>query len=273
MWLGILANSQTSSEEEKETMRRSSSRSPTMSLGQSVARVRVTSPSLRRKSVSSCIGNDQEVKFLGKKSEDANFTIDDEAAETEYGGGNKVMVVVDSTLEAKGALDWALSHTIQAEDTIVLLHVTKLRKRGHHLSLTHTHAHIYEKSSKRKRNPRADDQLNSMKNMCQKRKPGVRIEVTKVEGKEKGALIVEAAKQLKVSLLVLGQRKKSIIWRLMRRLVARRGGGGGGGGGGGVVDYCIQNASCMTIAVRRKSNQLGGYLITTKRHKKFWLLA
>ncbi|KAK9000081.1 hypothetical protein V6N11_082215 [Hibiscus sabdariffa] len=235
-------------------MVRSSSRSPTMSLGQSVARVRVTSPSLRRKSVSSCIGNDQEVKFLGKKSEDTNFTIDDEAAETEYGGGNKVMVVVDSTLEAKGALDWALSHTIQTEDTIVLLHVTKLRKR---------------ESSKRKRNPRADDQLNSMKNMCQKRKPGVRIEVTKVEGKEKGAVIVEAAKQLKVSLLVLGQRKKSIIWRLMRRLVAKR----GGGGGGGVVDYCIQNASCMTIAVRRKSNQLGGYLITTKRHKKFWLLA
>ncbi|KAK8478302.1 hypothetical protein V6N11_060228 [Hibiscus sabdariffa] len=237
-------------------MRRSSSRSPTMSLGQSVARVCVTSPSLRRKSVSSCIGNDQEVKFLGKKSEDTNFTIDDQAAETEYGGGNKVMVVVGSTLEAKGALDWALSHTIQAEDTIVLLHVTKPRKR---------------ESSKRKRNPRADDLLNSMKNMCQKRKPGVRIEVTKVEGKEKGALIVEAAKQLKVSLLVLGQRKKSIIWRLVRRLVARR--GGSGGGGGGVVDYCIQNASCMTIAVRRKSNQLGGYLITTKRHKKFWLLA
>ncbi|GMI95224.1 hypothetical protein like AT5G17390 [Hibiscus trionum] len=236
-------------------MVRSNSRSPTMSLGQSAARVRVTSPSLRRKSASTCIRNDQEIKFLGNKSEDTNFTIDNEAAGTEYGGGNKVMVVVDSSMEAKGALDWALSHTIQAEDTIVLLHVAKPRKR---------------ELSKRKRNPRVDDLLHVLKNMCQRKRPGVRVEVAEVEGKEKGAIIVEAAKQLKVSLLVLGQRKKSIIWRLMRRLVAKR---GGCGGAGGVVDYCIQNASCMTIAVRRKSNQLGGYLITTKRHKNFWLLA
>ncbi|XP_023526546.1 uncharacterized protein LOC111790014 [Cucurbita pepo subsp. pepo] len=45
------------------------------------------------------------------------------------------------------------------------------------------------------------------------------------------------------------------------------------GGGGGAVEYCIQNASCMAIAVRRKSKKLGGYLITTKRQKDFWLLA
>ncbi|KAE8686202.1 Endoplasmic reticulum-adenine nucleotide transporter 1 [Hibiscus syriacus] len=199
MWLGILPT-----QEESKTMVRSDSRSPTMSLGRSVARVRVTSPSLKRKPASSCIRNDQEVKFLGDKPEDTNFRINAAAAGAEYDGGNKVMVVADSSMEAKGALDWALSHTIQPQDTIVLLHVGKPRKR------------------------------------------------------------VEGAKQLKVSLLVLGQRKKSIIWRLMRRLTAKR---------GGVVDYCIQNASCMTIAVRRKSNQLGGYLITTKRHKKFWLLA
>jgi hypothetical protein len=42
---------------------------------------------------------------------------------------------------------------------------------------------------------------------------------------------------------------------------------------GGVVEYCIQNADCMAIAVRRKSQKHGGYLITTKRHKDFWLLA
>ena len=94
----------------------------------------------------------------------------------------------------------------------------------------------------------------------------IQVEVAKLEGKEKGPIIVEAAKQQKVSLLVLGQRKKSIIWRLMRRWAGKR-------GRRGVVDYCIQNASCMTIAVRRKSNELGGYLITTKRHKNFWLLA
>ncbi|TYH09235.1 hypothetical protein ES288_A07G078600v1 [Gossypium darwinii] len=239
-------------------MGRSHSRSPTMSLGLSVARVRVNSPSLRRKSASNFIENDQEVEFLGNKSEATNFMINIEASGTDYDGGdgcgNKVMVVVESTLEAKGALDWALSHTIQTEDTIILLHVAKPRKR---------------ESSKRKRNPRVEELLHSMKNTCQMKKSGVQVEVAKVEGKEKGSIIVEAAKEHQVSLLVLGQRKKSIIWQLMRRLVAKR----GGANGGGIVDYCIQNASCMTIAVRRKSNQLGGYLITTKRHKNFWLLA
>ncbi|OMO49563.1 UspA [Corchorus capsularis] len=226
--------------------------SPKMSLSRPVARVRVHSPSLRRKSGSNiCFENDQEVEFLSGEAE--NF-INNEGAGAEFeGGNNKVMVVVDSSLEAKGALEWALSHTIQGQDTIVLLHVAKPRKR----------------ESTRKRNPRVYEMLQSMKNMCQMKRPGVQVEVAKVEGKEKGPIIVEAAKQYKVSLLVLGQRKKSMIWRIMRRWAVRK----RSGRGGGVVDYCIQNASCMTIAVRRKSNELGGYLITTKRHKNFWLLA
>lgn len=45
--------------------------------------------------------------------------------------GNKIMVVVDSNLdEAKGALDWALSHTVQTQDTLVLLHVSKPSTQG-----------------------------------------------------------------------------------------------------------------------------------------------
>ena len=44
--------------------------------------------------------------------------------------GNKIMVVVDSSLEAKGGLEWALSHTVQSQDTVVLLHVAN--KQGHH---------------------------------------------------------------------------------------------------------------------------------------------
>ena len=111
----------------KETMGRSHSRSPKLSFSRSVARVRVHSPSLRRKSASNCIENDHEVEFLG--NDEADKLINNEPR-TEFGGGNKVMVVVDSSLEAKGALEWALSHTIQGQDTIVLLHVTKPRKRG-----------------------------------------------------------------------------------------------------------------------------------------------
>lgn len=86
------------------------------------------------------------------------------------------------------------------------------------------------------------------------------------EGKEKGAVVVEEAKQHKASLLVLGQRKRSIMWRLLRIWTRKK-------SRSRVVEYCIQKANCMTIAVRRKSSKYGGYLITTKRHKNFWLLA
>jgi len=44
--------------------------------------------------------------------------------------GNKIMVVVDSSFEAKGALDWALSHTVQSQDTLVLVHVTRPNTEG-----------------------------------------------------------------------------------------------------------------------------------------------
>lgn len=87
------------------------------------------------------------------------------------------------------------------------------------------------------------------------------------EGKEKGPTIVEEAKKQGVAMLVLGQKKQSVTWRLLVTWAGNR------AGGGGVVEYCIQNCSCVAIGVRRKSKKLGGYLITTKRHKDFWLLA
>jgi hypothetical protein len=62
----------------------------------------------------------------------SNGRDDDFSAESERvkaGGseniGNKIMVVVDSSLEAKGALEWALTHAVQSQDNIILLHVAK----------------------------------------------------------------------------------------------------------------------------------------------------
>lgn len=39
--------------------------------------------------------------------------------------GRQIMIVVDSSLEAKNALQWALTHTVQSHDLLVLLYVTK----------------------------------------------------------------------------------------------------------------------------------------------------
>lgn len=96
----------------------------------------------------------------------------------------------------------------------------------------------------------------------------VNVEVSVVEGKEKGPAIVEAAKTKGVALLVVGQKKRNVTWRLMLMWAGNR-----AAAPGGVAEYCVQNATCMAMAVRRKSKKVGGYLITTKRQKDFWLLA
>ncbi|KAK6931362.1 UspA [Dillenia turbinata] len=168
--------------------------------------------------------------------------------------GRKIMIVSDSSAEAKAALQWALSHSVQSQDTLILLYVAKPSKKvsgeEHRIDIA----------------KRTYDSLASMKNMCQCKRPEVHVEIAVVEGKERGPIIVEEAKKQEVAMLVLGQKKKSMTWRLLMMWAGNR-------VAGGVVEYCIQNASCMAIAVRRKSKKLGGYLITTKRHKDFWLLA
>ncbi|KAL3824721.1 hypothetical protein ACJIZ3_020750 [Penstemon smallii] len=202
------------------------------------ARGRVRSPSqLYKKTVT-----DEEKLELSNESRFNSYLPESES-------GNRVMVVIDSSPEAKGALEWALSHTVQNQDTIILLHVAKLDGK--------TNGEIDQ---------RAYDLLRSTKNTCELKRPEVRVEMALKEGHEKGATIVEEARRLKVSLLVLGHKKQSLMWRLQMIWTRKR-------TSSRVVDYCIQNANCMTIAVRRKHKKYGGYLITTKRHKKFWLLA
>ncbi|XP_059448248.1 universal stress protein PHOS32 [Corylus avellana] len=171
----------------------------------------------------------------------------------------KIVIVVDSSLEAKGALQWALSHTVQNQDTVILLCVTKPSNKQA--------AAATAQGSGKEIVPRANYEfIDSLKKLCKSKKPEVQIEVAVVEGKEKGPTIVEEARKQGASMLVLGQKKRSTTWRLLMMWAGSR-------VTGGVVEYCIQNADCMAIAVRRKSKKLGGYLITTKRQKDFWLLA
>ncbi|KAF8408242.1 hypothetical protein HHK36_007389 [Tetracentron sinense] len=228
-------------------MGRTGTRLPSFCLNRVTAHIRVRSPPIQSKPTSNSIKTDQKTEILGNEEKNSG-----DGAKLGLVLGRRIMIVVDSSLEAKGALQWALTHTIQSQDTIILLFVTKPSKQG--------------EESNKETNPRVYELLYSMKNMCHLKRPEVQTEIVLVEGKEKGPIIVEEAKKQGVSLLVLGQRKRSMTWRLLMTWAGNR-------IGGGVVEYCIQNANCMTIAVRRKSKKLGGYLITTKRHKDFWLLA
>ncbi|KAL9389351.1 hypothetical protein Peur_017956 [Populus x canadensis] len=217
--------------------------------------VRVRSPPIQAKANLSSTKNDQKTENpenVGLREEKSGKSELEKPVELL---GRKIMIVVDSSIEAKGALQWALSHTVQSQDLVVLLHVTKASSKQ-----------ATGEEPRKDRPPRACELVNSLKNMCQLKRPEIQIEIAVVEGKEKGPLIVEEAKKQGAALLVLGQKKRSMTWRLIMMWASNK-------VTGGVVEYCIQNADCMAIAVRRKGKKHGGYLITTKRHKDFWLLA
>ncbi|KAL5993825.1 hypothetical protein ACLOJK_038182 [Asimina triloba] len=160
--------------------------------------------------------------------------------EANVGIGRKVLIVVDPSLEAKVAIQWAFSHSIQDEDIVVLLHVAKpAPKQG--------------EETRREAHPRGYELLCNAKSMCHNRNPAVQVEVVLVEGKEKGAAIVEEAKRRGIPLIVLGQRNRSMVWRVVMRCwgmikKSRM-----------VIEYCIKNAEedCMALAVSR-NERLGG---------------
>lgn len=170
--------------------------------------------------------------------------------------GRKVMVAAadggGGGEEARTALQWALSHAVRPCDTVVLLDVA---------------------SGKNRRDPGGSPHLEALKSICQAMRPEVCVELSLAEGgKDRGPAIVEAARKQGVSLLVVGQKKRSVTWRLLSMWIAGVK-GGVGGASTSAADYCVQHASCMALAVRRKSRRGGGYLITTRRQRDFWLLA
>lgn len=179
----------------------------------------------------------------------------------------KVMVVVDSSPEARRALLWALSHTVQGQDTLVLLHVIRLSRPSKPPGSVSPRLKDPEESENH--NAQTDYEVpNRLKMLSKTKRPEVEVEVVVVEGKEKGPTIVSQAKKQGASLLVLGQRKPSLLWRLLITWAGNK-----RVEGAGMVEYCIQNAHCLTLAVRRKNRRTGGYLITSRRQKNFWLLA
>ena len=99
----------------------------------------------------------------------------------------------------------------------------------------------------------------------------VKVETCAVEAEERAPAVVEAARRHGASLLVLGQRRRRAVARWLQALWRRRRRGGSPGGASGIVEHCIEHAPCVALAVRRRSS--GGYLVSSKRHKDFWLLA
>ncbi|KAF0921732.1 hypothetical protein E2562_017002 [Oryza meyeriana var. granulata] len=185
------------------------------------------------------------------------------------GGGRRVMVVADGRAEATGALQWALSQAVRCNDAVLLLAVV----RPATASAGEDGGESYCVNISR---TRCYQQLDAMRCMCESARPEVKVEVCVVEaaGRERAPALVEAARRHGASLLVLGQRRRRPVARWLLALWPpaaaaknkwrRR-------GGKRTVEYCIEHAPCVALGVRRRSS--GGYLVSSKRHKDFWLLA
>ncbi|KAE8777555.1 hypothetical protein D1007_49666 [Hordeum vulgare] len=165
------------------------------------------------------------------------------SASSASAGRKRVMVVVDDSSGAKHAMMWALTHVANRGDFLTLLHV-----------LPHFGAGGEE----------APSLANSLGTHCKACRPEVEVEALVIQGPKLGTILSQV-KKLEASVLVLSQTKPSTFCWLSCLAPSR--------GEEEVVEQCINQAECLTLAVRKQSKGVGGYLVSTRWQKNFWLLA
>ncbi|KAG8044140.1 hypothetical protein GUJ93_ZPchr0044g38092 [Zizania palustris] len=160
-------------------------------------------------------------------------------------GRKRVMVVVDDSSGAKHAVMWALTHVANKGDFLTLLHV-----------LPHAGAGAG-------RGEEPPSLANSLGTLCKACRPEVEVEALVIQG-PKLATVLSQVKKLEASVLVLSQcRPSHLCWlSCFLRSSSEE-----------FVEQCINQAECLTLAVRKQSKGVGGYLISTRWQKNFWLLA
>ncbi|GFY81328.1 GLU-ADT subunit B [Actinidia rufa] len=109
------------------------------------------------------------------------------------------------------------------------------------------------------------DFLEAMKRSCEIAQPKIRVLVERVEmdGKEKASVILHRSTMHSADILVIGQKGVSN---------AILGGRNGSLRGLDTAEYLIENSKCTCVAVQKKG-QNAGYILNTKTHRNFWLLA
>ncbi|KAK4429657.1 hypothetical protein Salat_1266300 [Sesamum alatum] len=169
-----------------------------------------------------------------------------------YGGENgifvmkkRVMVVVDQSSHSKHAMMWALTHVTNKGDILTLLHIVPSSCKG---SENSSSSSCYL--------------ATTLGSLCKACKPEVEVEALVIQG-PKMATVMSQVKKLEVSVLVLGQKKPSPFLNCLCLKSSTE----------EFVEQCINSLECLTIGVRKQSNGVSGYLISTRWHKNFWLLA
>ncbi|XP_062204957.1 autophagy-related protein 9 [Phragmites australis] len=196
-----------------------------------------------------------------------------------------VMIVADPGRESTAAMEWALSHAVVEGDDILFLHVNMPHpnsgaagggagpsRTGSGGSVGSPLAALLGGGGGGGSGAGADagDFMEAMRTACKARHPRARVRAVRVEpateGREAKAQTILAESQRRgVELLVIGHRRVSSF-------LGFRSANGSSRGHDNTAEFLIEHSKCLCVSVQKKG-QNAGYLLNTKTHKNFWLLA
>ncbi|KAK3019086.1 hypothetical protein RJ639_004955 [Escallonia herrerae] len=122
----------------------------------------------------------------------------------------KVMVAADPTRESATALQYALSHAVLENDSLILLHVENPDSWRHKFSFFKRPSQAASSTAFSAEGSGGElDFLEAMKQACEIAQPKIRVQAEKVDidGKEKAAVILSQSLAHGVDILVIGQRQ------------------------------------------------------------------
>ncbi|WVZ59195.1 hypothetical protein U9M48_009381 [Paspalum notatum var. saurae] len=182
-----------------------------------------------------------------------------------------VMIIADPGRESTAAMEWALSHAIVEGDDVLLLHVNM--PHPHHNGGVGPSRSSSGGSTGGSPIAAADagDFMEAMRSSCKARFPRARVHGERVEpateGREAKAQTILAESQRRgVELLVIGHHRR------VSSFLGLRSGSGSSRGHDSTAEFLIEHSRCLCVSVQKKG-QNAGYLLNTKTHKNFWLLA
>ncbi|CAN6933627.1 unnamed protein product [Brassica oleracea] len=205
----------------------------------------------------------------------------------------RIMVIADPTRESAAALQYALSHAVLEQDELILVHVENNGGSWKNAFSSFLRLPSSSSSSNTSGSSPGAANLNAstansasslaseigqgegnfleqMRRICEVAQPKVPVhtECITMEGIKAAAILLYGEK-LGVDVIIIGQRRTISSSLLGSR---RPGGSLRGSKGVDTAEYLIENSKCTCVGVQKKG-QNGGYVLNTKTHKNFWLLA
>lgn len=163
----------------------------------------------------------------------------------------RMVVLVDEVKASRAALGWAMLNVVRRGDVITLLHVHSASAAAASASsATALNSNLRVGGIKGTDRARRLQRLKgyqlalSFKELCDSQNPEARVEILVLEG-EQGPTIVSVTKKLKASAIILGQRKRGFLRRIL--------------GTEDTPNYCMKHCDCLVLAVRQEAKRRRQY--------------